>query len=122
MSWGRDNSGEPPEGQKADLFGTLASERAAQFSGPAAKPPTTPPVPSGQDRPAPLPQGSSFTWELPKLPSPSAEILEPGGLTSGQKILNGRYRVENFIDRGGMGEVWQVRHLGLNRIQVLKLI
>ncbi|HEX8203596.1 MAG TPA: serine/threonine-protein kinase, partial [Isosphaeraceae bacterium] len=45
-----------------------------------------------------------------------------GRLAAGREILNARYRVEKFLDEGAMGEVWQVRHLELNRLQVLKII
>src|SRR5262249_47766999 len=51
-----------------------------------------------------------------------AERWETAGLAVGQTILHGGYRVEKFLDRGGMGEVWQVRHLHMDRLQVLKLI
>ena len=50
------------------------------------------------------------------------ESWELEGLTAGATIFGGRYRVENFIEKGGMGEVWLVRHLHMNRLDALKLI
>lgn len=44
------------------------------------------------------------------------------GLCPGQKILHDHYHVERFLGKGGMGEVWQVRHLHMGRLQALKLI
>ena len=42
-------------------------------------------------------------------------------LQTGQ-ILEGKYRIENKIDEGGMGQVYRVRHLTLDRFFALKVL
>jgi hypothetical protein len=70
----------------------------------------------------PRPRDPSADRASNELGADGAEPREAAGLAEGMLILNGRYRVEGFLDRGGMGEVWQVRHLHGDCIQVLKLI
>jgi eukaryotic-like serine/threonine-protein kinase len=51
--------------------------------------------------------------------------LDGGALDSafpGDLIIDGKYRVEHRLGRGGMGVVYRVRHLGLQRRFALKLI
>jgi serine/threonine protein kinase/CHASE2 domain-containing sensor protein len=51
--------------------------------------------------------------------------LDGGALDSafpGDSIIDGKYRVEHRLGRGGMGVVYRVRHLGLQRRFALKLI
>jgi len=51
--------------------------------------------------------------------------LDSGALESafpGDLIIDGKYRVEHRLGRGGMGIVYRVRHLGLQRRFALKLI
>jgi hypothetical protein len=80
---------------------------AGQFKVPVPEP--DPPVLSGDKR-------------VPEAGQAKAEPWETLGPEVGQVILRGRYRVEKFLDRGGMGQVWQVRHLHMDRLEVLKLI
>jgi serine/threonine protein kinase/CHASE2 domain-containing sensor protein len=51
--------------------------------------------------------------------------LDSGPLDSafpGDPVVDGKYRVEHRLGRGGMGVVYRVRHLGLQRRFALKLI
>lgn len=41
---------------------------------------------------------------------------------SGDEILNGRYRVETLIGEGSFGEVYRVRHTGLNTVRAIKVL
>ncbi len=50
------------------------------------------------------------------LTDPHGAVLAPGHL------LGGRWRVEECIGAGGMGEVWRVRHDVLGRVAALKLV
>ena len=60
--------------------------------------------------------------KLPEMGQGKAEPWVSSGLAVGQTILQGRYRVVKFLDRGGMGEVWQVKHVQLDRLDVIKLM
>lgn len=46
----------------------------------------------------------------------------PGARPRPGDILFGRYRVERLLGGGGMGNVWLVRHLGLDAPRALKLV
>jgi serine/threonine protein kinase len=37
-------------------------------------------------------------------------------------VINGKYRIDGLIGRGGMGSVWSAMHLGLNQRVAVKLI
>jgi hypothetical protein len=38
------------------------------------------------------------------------------------RVVNGKFRVEALVGEGGMGRVYRARHLGLDRVVVLKLL
>jgi serine/threonine protein kinase len=47
---------------------------------------------------------------------PSAPVFNPG------QIVSGRYRIERFLNRGGMGEVYEVEDLELRQRIALKTL
>jgi serine/threonine protein kinase/CHASE2 domain-containing sensor protein len=52
----------------------------------------------------------------PRDGSPLEELL------AGSRLIDGKYQIECLLGRGGMGAVYQVRHLGLEKRFALKLI
>jgi serine/threonine-protein kinase len=82
------------------------------WAGPAFTPTPTPsPTPSGSG------PGSGFASGTGGgLPSDASAELQPG------QVLGSRYRVIKKLGKGGMGQVWLVRHLTLDADRALKLI
>ncbi|MRG97629.1 serine/threonine-protein kinase [Polyangium spumosum] len=85
----------------------------------------TVPFPSAADaapepaaaRPAPRPAaGAPAVPDVGEPVNPQAGDLQPG------LVIQGRYRVEKLIGRGGMGAVYAVRHTNTGEICALKLL
>lgn len=73
------------------------------------------PIISGPDPwPGPADADSPSQW--------SCEMVPPGGRFSRGQVVAGRYRIERFLGRGGMGEVWLVRDLKFDSLRALKVI
>ena len=115
------------------LIGSILSEAGSGGSNPLSTAAVVAPWPVERRSPPAGPQGlstairpeSSPPIERPTGAGPGsggAGFVSIVGPCPGQMILHGRYRVEQFLGKGGMGEVWQVRHLHMDRLQALKLI
>lgn len=60
----------------------------------------------------------------PTLPAPDAGAFDGSGITlllAVDQIVGGRYRVVRALDRGGMGQVFEVEHLALQSRHALKI-
>ena len=52
----------------------------------------------------------------------SWDMVPPGGRFARGDVVAGRYQVERFLGRGGMGEVWLVRDMKFDSLRALKII
>jgi len=67
--------------------------------------------------------GSGYTSDVRFCPLDGSPLVTRGAPASViGTLLGGRYRVERLIGSGGMGVVYQVRHLRLDEIRALKLM
>jgi protein kinase-like protein len=71
--------------------------------------------------------GCSHCFDLVRAATPDAEVMEGsqrfGGLALRVgSLVGGRYRIRRFVDRGGMGEVYEALDLKLNERVALKTV
>lgn len=60
---------------------------------------------------------------MPDLPYLNTLAASPGHAgKASENILAGRYQMMGLLGKGGMGEVWEARHLLLDRVVALKLL
>ena len=102
----------------------------AAYTDPLPAPALTDPMPAAAPAPAPAPAPAVLATPRPAAggradqPIPPAELPvthQSGDLPSGL-VIQGRYRVEKLIGRGGMGAVYAVRHTNTGEICALKLL
>ncbi|UQA62460.1 serine/threonine-protein kinase [Polyangium aurulentum] len=81
---------------------------------------TSPPLPAQSHAPLPAPRPAA--GQAPPQQAPTgAPGHQSGDLTPGL-VIQGRYRIEKLIGRGGMGAVYAVRHVNTGEICALKLL
>ncbi|MGB9178011.1 MAG: serine/threonine-protein kinase [Pyrinomonadaceae bacterium] len=54
--------------------------------------------------------------------SRDGEALQDGKASLIGRVFDGQYKIEDFIARGGMGEIYRARHLLLEEIVVIKML
>ncbi|MCE9625142.1 MAG: protein kinase [Deltaproteobacteria bacterium] len=92
---------------------------------PVSPPRVVPPTP-----PQPVASKPLESARRPTLPPPAAAAKAPPRLELKEGLLvgpeprfpNGRYKVEGFLGKGGMGEVWKVYDQDLRRYAVMKVM
>jgi serine/threonine protein kinase len=57
-----------------------------------------------------------------ELPNDGGGTREPGPMWGAHKLVAGRYEIIRFIDRGGMGEVYEARDLTLGTLIAIKAL
>ena len=107
-----------PEGLRT-LVARLLAKRPGERPANAGAAAALLPAPTAADDPVPV-GDSSAGGATVRMGAPSEAAAAPG-LRAGE-VLAGRYRVDAFIARGGMGSVYRGTHLSLGRPVALKLM